>query len=101
MEEEHIESAPLVSLGEYDLLQTITNSQNHHGFKHGDYSRYRNYCQKKVLRLRTQINFKYGRGKFQQKSLVEEKPNEARVIEILVFQAERHWAFALQLKSSL
>ena len=99
MEEEN--PVELINLGSFDILQNITNSQNQNGFKHGDYNRYRKYCTKKVFKMRHQIKFKYGRNKYVSKDLLTEKVNEIKLIPILVYQTERNWSYALDLKSSL
>ena len=51
--------------------------------------------------MRHQIKFKYGRNKYLSKDLLAEKPNEIKLIPILLYQTERNWSYALDLKSSL
>ena len=61
--------------------------------------RYRRYCTRKVDKLRSVINFKYGnRTKFNKKDVVEEKSNDKRSLQIALFNAEKYWAYASEQK---
>jgi len=104
------------------LLPLIRNLQAQHGLRHGDYQRYRGYCSRRLARLRKVLNFVQGdRRKFVKKEMnVEamckaavipssEKPDKAVVglhnaalqakhLQLPLMQAERAWAYAMQLK---
>merc|ERR1712142_466740 len=106
------------------LLPLIRNLQAQHGLRHGDYQRYRGYCSRRLARLRKVLNFVQGdRRKFVKKEMnteamikaavvpssVTEKPDmsvvglhnaalQAKHLQLPLMQAERAWAYAMQLK---
>lgn len=41
----------------------IKNSQLQNGLRHGDYRRYRQYCSRRLQRVRKSVKFTHGRGK--------------------------------------
>jgi signal recognition particle subunit SRP68 len=44
-------------------------AQIQHGLRHGDYTRYRQYCARRLTRLRKTLAFTHGKGRFNQKRL--------------------------------
>jgi len=109
------------------LLPLIRNLQAQHGLRHGDYQRYRGYCSRRLARLRKVLNFVQGdRRKFVKKEMNVEamrkaavvpvapegegkKPDKAVIglhnaalqakhLQLPLMQAERAWAYAMQLK---
>jgi signal recognition particle subunit SRP68 len=69
--------------------------------KNGDYARYRLYCSHKVFKLRQSLGLKLGnKTKFIRKDFVKEKPNESKTLQLLLFNAEKNWAFANETKFS-
>ena len=66
---EEVVEAPRFSL---DILATVKLSRSMNGLRHGDYQRYRQYCARRLRRVRTNkdVRFTYGRGRvFVQKEL--------------------------------
>jgi hypothetical protein len=53
------------------VLVEIKTAQAQHGLKHGDYQRYRQYCTRKLHRLRESVNLKCGKKSFQPKPIDE------------------------------
>jgi signal recognition particle subunit SRP68 len=45
------------------------------------------------------MKLKYGRNKYQAKNLLTEKPNEPKIVAVLLYNAERNWSYGLDLKS--
>jgi hypothetical protein len=88
------------------VLQAIKNAQQKHGLRHQNYQRYRTYCSDKIKRVRTCLKFthhhkctpKYKNPKFQLRPVTEDVIDNARFFEILIFEVERAWAYAMQLK---
>ena len=39
------------------VLNEIKTSQNQHGLRHGDYQRYRQYCTRRIARIRKALHF--------------------------------------------
>ena len=44
------------------------------------------------------MKFSFGRGKFQRRRLEIEKNDNPRLLEVLLFNSERSWAYAMDLK---
>lgn len=45
------------------ILELIKTSQMQNGLRHGDYMRYRQYCTRRLRRIRKSIKFTHGKGK--------------------------------------
>ncbi|KAJ3170488.1 signal recognition particle subunit srp68 [Irineochytrium annulatum] len=83
-----------------DVLALTNEARNEHGLRHQDYQRYRQYCAKKIHTVRgvaglRQINNK---KKYERKVVTSENATSSRVLEILLFETERAWSYAMQLK---
>lgn len=83
-----------------DILTTIKQNQNQHGLRHGDYQRYRNYCSRRVRRLRRSLKFTHGKHKFQKKNVEVETVTDSRYLLLVLMEAERSWSYAMQLKDN-
>ncbi|XP_068177425.1 signal recognition particle subunit SRP68 [Antennarius striatus] len=82
-----------------EILQIIKESQQQHGLRHGDYHRYKNYCTRRLRRLRKALGFKLGnRHKFIGKKITVETVTDSRYLLMVVMEAERAWSYAMQLK---
>lgn len=92
------------------VLQVVKECQSQHGLKHGDYQRYRQYCSRRLRRIRRSLSFVQSTGKtratFQQKLVTNQlvmdasktKKDPVRYLLIPLMSAERSWAHANQLK---
>lgn len=84
------------------ILQLIKEAQQQHGLRHGDYQRYRGYCSRKLRRIRKSLHFTNAhkhKSTFQSKSVnTDVAANDLRFLLIPLFEAERSWAYAMQLK---
>jgi signal recognition particle subunit SRP68 len=96
---------PAVPLGPFSLpvLKTIMEAQGLHGLRYGDYQRYRQYCARRTQRLRKGLSFVHweqgkGKSKFVQREITEEAVVDVRFLELVLFKAERCWAYAMQLR---
>jgi signal recognition particle subunit SRP68 len=77
----------------------IKESQQQHGLRHGDHDRYRSYCSRRLHRLRKTLNFKCGNTRrFQRREVTVDDLNDGKFLLIPLFQAERAWAYSMQLK---
>ena len=80
-------------------LKVIKQSQQQHGLRHQDYQRYRSYCTRRIRRLRKTLNFVCGnQRRYQKKESNAEEINDVKYLFIPLFQAERAWGYAMQLK---
>jgi signal recognition particle subunit SRP68 len=94
-----LENSP-VTHPQYGLVfLLIKTTQASYGVKNGDYYRYRRYCSRKVLKLRKTINYKYGtKNKHIKKDIASEKGNDKKILQILLFFAEKFWAYGNECK---
>ncbi|KAI1719031.1 RNA-binding signal recognition particle 68 domain-containing protein [Ditylenchus destructor] len=90
------------------VLRLIKDAQQKHGLRQGNYLRYRGYCSRRIRRLRTSLKvthqykcFPKRAAKFVARSVTPDVVTDVRFAEILIFEVERHWAYAMQLKLEL
>lgn len=95
-EEVVVEEKPFLSM---DVLAIITEERNMHGLRHQDYQRYRQYCSRKIRRLRTVMDVRQGKKRFNKKEIKIEMVNNVKHLYIFLFSAERAWSYAMQLKT--
>jgi signal recognition particle subunit SRP68 len=69
------------------------------GLRHGDHQRYRQYCTRKLRRVRKQVKLMYGRKKqFKFVKLEAEMCQSLEHLFIPLIHAERSWSYAMQLR---
>lgn len=82
-----------------EILPVIKEAQQHHGLRHGDYQRYRQYCTRRLKRVRNSLHFKLGtRHGYKGKKITEENATDSRFLYLLLMEAERCWSAAMELK---
>ncbi|KAJ3038273.1 signal recognition particle subunit srp68 [Rhizophlyctis rosea] len=81
-----------------DVLSLTNEKRNEHGLRHQDYQRYRQYCAKKIHRVRKNVGLTQGKKKYEKKELTAEVASSDRHLEVLLFETERAWAYAMELK---
>ena len=86
-----------------DILHLAKTSQMKNGLRHQDYRRYRQYCTRRLRRIRknNQVRFMYANPKGRQYEFHEVRPEDVkdeRFIIIPLMMAERAWSYAMQLK---
>lgn len=97
METASHDSNPTFSL---DILATVRDAQQQHGLRHSDYQRYRQYCSRRLARLRKSLKLPAGdRRKVHRKVLTPEAIKFDRCLQIPLFEAERLWSYSMQLKA--
>ena len=94
-EQEPEEDLPLVSL---EIFNTIKSSHALHGLRHGDHQRYRQYCSRRLHRVRKSLGFLHGKGRYQKRALEPRAVREDRHLLLPLYCAERSWAYAMALK---
>lgn len=81
------------------VLSLIREQQQKHGLRHSDYQRYRNYCSRRLRRLRKAVGLVQGeKKKFNKKDVTEDIIAEEKHLQIPLVTAERAWAYYMQLK---
>jgi len=98
MEQEEPINTTVFSL---NLLQLIKTAQGQNGVKHGDYQRYRRHCANKLQALNKNLKFQHGRSKFVKRKLEPNTITDVRHLYIPLFNTERAWAYAMELKKEV
>lgn len=84
------------------VLPLIKDIQRQHGLRHDDYQRYRQYCTRRLDRVRHCLHFTHGKTKFQKRSIDAATANkDVRYFHILLFLTERAWSYSMQLKQQV
>ncbi|KAJ2963429.1 hypothetical protein NQZ79_g1551 [Umbelopsis isabellina] len=83
-----------------DVLNVTNESRQTYGLRHQDYERYRQYCSQHLRRLRKALGQAHSSANkpYQKKELPEEI-TDSRYLHLLLFQSERAWAYAMELKT--
>lgn len=82
-----------------EILPLIKDAQQHHGLRHKDYQRYRQYCARRLKRIRNTLNFKLGnRHGYKGKKISEDLVTDPRYLQMMLMNAERSWSYAMELK---
>ncbi|VDK50993.1 unnamed protein product [Anisakis simplex] len=102
---EQNEDVVLASFATLSILQLIKDAQQKHGLRHGDYQRYRGYCARRVRRIRKSLKYTHVHksvpkhpAKFTARKIIFDVVSEERYLQVAVFDAERNWSYAMQLK---
>lgn len=93
------------------VLQLIKEAQSQHGLKHGDFHRYRGYCARRLRRIRKSLGYSQSSGARHRSTFVKKKvtsdlvanavkskKDPIRYLYIPLMDAERCWAYAMDLK---
>ncbi|BGO93770.1 hypothetical protein NBRC10512_004559 [Rhodotorula toruloides] len=88
----------------FPLLKLVSDARLTYGLRHQDFGRYRSHCVAKVHYLRKSVGLAQTAGKsrkYQRKDVVADKVASDKHLQIVLFNAERCWAYSQQLKESL
>jgi len=80
------------------VLPFVIDYQRQNGLRHEDYERYRRFCSRRLRRLRTSLKFPCGKKRFKKQSITRDLVTDERYLHIMLFTAERAWAYYVQLK---
>ncbi|KAL3088314.1 hypothetical protein niasHT_023874 [Heterodera trifolii] len=87
------------------ILEIVKNAQQKHGLRHENYQRYRGYCSRRIERIRKSLKFMHSykcapkrTAKFIARNVSAELIGDLRFLQIAVFEVERNWAYAMQMK---
>uniref|UniRef100_A0A6A7G753 Signal recognition particle subunit SRP68 n=1 Tax=Hirondellea gigas TaxID=1518452 RepID=A0A6A7G753_9CRUS len=83
------------------ILAVIKTSQQQNGLRHNDYRRYRQYCTRRLRRVRKTLKFTHGRKNFVKRTVELKDIKDERYLLIPLMQAERAWAYAMQQKHEM
>ena len=78
----------------------LKDAQQQHGLRHKDFQSYHQYISRKLHRMRKSLNFQQGKGnRVTPKKITKAVLTDERFILMKLFESERAWAHAMQLKS--
>ncbi|XP_045111416.1 LOW QUALITY PROTEIN: signal recognition particle subunit SRP68-like [Portunus trituberculatus] len=81
------------------VCPVVREAQLAHGLRHSDYQLYRQYCSRRIRRLRKNLDFIQGdRKNFRKKIVTPDVLKDDRFLYIPLMTVERYWAYAMQLK---
>ncbi|KAI7899244.1 uncharacterized protein BX663DRAFT_521931 [Cokeromyces recurvatus] len=82
-----------------NVLSIINDSRMTYGLRHQDFQRYREYCANRVRRLRQILKLSQPNNKKVNVSKpLPEIINDVRYLHLFVFDVERAWSYAMELK---
>lgn len=84
-----------------EIFNVIKSSHAQHGLRHGDYVRYRQYCTRRLHRIRKSVNFIHGtgsKGRFSKRTLEPQMVRNGRHLMLPLYNAERAWSYAMAIK---
>ncbi|KAL6755220.1 subunit of the signal recognition particle [Haematococcus lacustris] len=94
-------STPPAQQYNLQLLQLVKVAQGQNGVKHGDYARYRRHCAHKLQALYKALKFQHGRTKYIKRRIEPATITDVRFLHIPIFNAERAWAYSMELKKQV
>jgi len=97
--EENEEEEEIGAAFSLKILPLTVGLHQKHGLRHNDYQRYRQYCSRRLARVRKATKMVQGeKRKFNKKEINAENLKEEKHLEIPLMTTERAWAYAMQLK---
>eukprot|EP01104_Vermistella_antarctica_P007054 TRINITY_DN1779_c0_g2_i1.p1 TRINITY_DN1779_c0_g2~~TRINITY_DN1779_c0_g2_i1.p1 ORF type:complete len:609 (+),score=196.16 TRINITY_DN1779_c0_g2_i1:31-1857(+) len=88
------------ALFDVGLIKLVHHSRQQNGLRHANYERYRRYCSRRLQRLRKSVKISHGKRNFIKRELNVETVTSERHLLLPLFQAERAWSYALQMKEA-
>uniref|UniRef100_A0A2P2HW53 Signal recognition particle subunit SRP68 n=1 Tax=Hirondellea gigas TaxID=1518452 RepID=A0A2P2HW53_9CRUS len=80
------------------VLSVVHEARMCHGLRHKDYQLYRQYCSRRIRRIRKRFDFRQGDKKFKKKDMHADAIKDEKLLELPLLLSERCWAYAMQLK---
>lgn len=83
-----------------DILSLTSEARNSYGLRRQEYGRYRHHCTQRLHRIRKTLGFTHGKDKsFASRPITAETVNDEKYLHLLLFQAERAWGYAMEIKA--
>ncbi|KAF4748752.1 signal recognition particle subunit srp68 [Perkinsus olseni] len=93
---EELPSVPAHAPFSLNILVKVKTMQQQNGLRHQDYHRYRQYCSRRLHRIRKATKLTNGRERFK-KCAIPDDFSLDKVLEIPLVSAERAWAYSAEL----
>ncbi|KAG0318187.1 signal recognition particle subunit srp68 [Dissophora globulifera] len=83
-----------------DILSLTNEARNAYGLRRQEYGRYRHHCTQRLHRIRKTLGFTHGKDKaFVARPITAETVTDEKYLHLLLFQAERAWGYAMEIKA--
>lgn len=85
------------------LFSFVRINQSEHGLKHSEYTRYRQYCARKLRKLLKGANLVQAsaKGKYVKRTVHTDSLDDERLLQVPLVAAERAWAYAMDIKNEI
>ncbi|KAF2349860.1 Signal recognition particle subunit SRP68 [Trinorchestia longiramus] len=93
-----VQQATNASVLSLRVLRVAHEARMSHGLRHKDYQMYRQYCSRRIRRLRKRFDIRQGEKKFRKRELQPTAIKDEKLLVLPLLMAERYWAYAMQLK---
>eukprot|EP01102_Stenamoeba_stenopodia_P007895 TRINITY_DN222_c0_g3_i1.p1 TRINITY_DN222_c0_g3~~TRINITY_DN222_c0_g3_i1.p1 ORF type:complete len:674 (+),score=227.47 TRINITY_DN222_c0_g3_i1:191-2023(+) len=100
-EQAGVEVVPAAPLKKHTLetIKLLNTARIQNGLRHNDYKRYREYCTRRLHRLRKSLRFLCGnKGRYIKRTIDPNLIHNPKFFLFPLVQAERAWAHAMELK---
>ncbi|KAK8790885.1 hypothetical protein WA158_005516 [Blastocystis sp. Blastoise] len=85
----------------FEIFYNIKLLQQQNGLKQSDFSRYRQFCARKIRRVRKRIDFTYGKKVYTPRLFTVENVKDSGSLFVPLLETERAWAYAMEIKQDL
>ncbi|CAO3563746.1 unnamed protein product [Mortierella alpina] len=83
-----------------DILSLTNEARNAYGLRRQEYGRYRHHCTQRLHRIRKALGFTHGKDKsFIARPITADTITDEKYLHLLLFQAERAWGYAMEIKA--
>ncbi|KAF9341572.1 signal recognition particle subunit srp68 [Linnemannia elongata] len=83
-----------------DILSLTSEARNSYGLRRQEYGRYRHHCTQRLHRIRKTLGFTHGKDKsFASRPITAETITDEKYLHLMLFQAERAWGYAMEIKA--
>ncbi|KAJ2082058.1 signal recognition particle subunit srp68 [Coemansia sp. RSA 988] len=88
-----------MALVDFNIFEYVHTARQIHGVRVQDYQRYRRYCAHRLHSVRKVAKLQQGTSTtFHKKDVTADMASKPEHVEVLVLQAERAWAYAMELR---
>ncbi|KAF9284063.1 signal recognition particle subunit srp68 [Mortierella antarctica] len=83
-----------------DILSLTNDARNAYGLRRQEYGRYRHHCTQRLHRIRKTLGFTHGKDKsFVSRPITAATVTDEKYLHLVLFQAERAWGYAMEIKA--
>ncbi|KAF9161771.1 signal recognition particle subunit srp68 [Actinomortierella ambigua] len=83
-----------------DILSLTNEARNAYGLRRQEYGRYRHHCTQRLHRMRKALGVTHGKDKtYTKRPITAETLTNEKYLHLVLFQAERAWGHAMEIKA--